>query len=99
MEEVLEMGVLTRRNRTITFRVSVEEYEALREFCCSVGARSISDFARAAVHEVMGSKHTGLYPLLSQVRQLVRQQGELSDKVTELSGRLDDRGCYSKTDK
>lgn len=83
------MGILTRRDRIVTFRVSAEEYQALRDYCCSVGARSVSDFARAAVYEVMGSTQTGVNPLLDQIRVLAREHGELTRKVSELSGRLD----------
>jgi hypothetical protein len=43
------MPVLKRRHRTVTFRVSSEEYEALERACITLGSRSISDFARSAV--------------------------------------------------
>jgi hypothetical protein len=39
----------SRRSRLVTFRVSSEEYEQLLTSCISVGARSMSDFARASV--------------------------------------------------
>lgn len=42
------ISVLKPRSRTVTFRVSAEEYGALTDACVSSGARSISDFARAA---------------------------------------------------
>jgi hypothetical protein len=42
------MPVLKRRSRTVSFRLSEEEYETMRERCISQGARSISDFARKA---------------------------------------------------
>lgn len=90
------MGVLTRRNRIVTFRVSAEEYQTLRDYCCSVGARSVSDFARAAVYEVMGAPQNGCNPLLNQIRLLAQEHGELTRKISELSGRLDARERYSE---
>lgn len=43
------MPVLKRRHRTVTFRLSTEEYEVLERSCIALGSRSISDFARSAV--------------------------------------------------
>ena len=42
------MPVLRPRNRLVIFRVSDEEYEALRTAYAGHGARSMSDFARSA---------------------------------------------------
>jgi 50S ribosomal subunit-associated GTPase HflX len=41
------MSILKRRIRTVSFRLSKEEYDVMQERCISEGARSISDFARA----------------------------------------------------
>ena len=43
------MAVLKPRSRTVTFRVSTEEFLALMESCQNSESRSVSDFARAAV--------------------------------------------------
>jgi hypothetical protein len=40
------MSILKRRTRTVSFRLSQEEYDVMQERCISEGARSISDFAR-----------------------------------------------------
>jgi uncharacterized protein (DUF1778 family) len=42
------MPVLKRRSRIVSFRLSQEEYDALKDTCVAQGARSISDFARSA---------------------------------------------------
>src|SRR5436309_5887294 len=42
------MPVLKRRSRIVSFRLSQEEYDALKDTCVAEGARSISDFARSA---------------------------------------------------
>lgn len=43
------MSVFRVRNRLVNFRVTDEEYERLRSASLASGARSLSDFARAAV--------------------------------------------------
>jgi hypothetical protein len=41
------MPNLKRRTRTVSFRLSQEEYQVIQDRCISEGARSISDWARA----------------------------------------------------
>lgn len=43
------MAVFRPRTRLVNFRLSEEEYQQLKESCASSGARSVSDYARAAV--------------------------------------------------
>lgn len=43
------MPVYHPRTRLVNFRLSEEEFEVLQQTCARSGARSISDFARAAV--------------------------------------------------
>jgi hypothetical protein len=45
--------VFKRRNRLISFRLSEEEYESLRSLCVTEGARSVSDYARSTLCQVM----------------------------------------------
>jgi hypothetical protein len=47
------MSVIKRKNRMISFRLSDEEYDALRTVCQSHGVRSLSDFARLAIENLM----------------------------------------------
>ena len=44
----MKNSLLKARSRTVNFRVTQEEYEALRNACIAHGARCISDFAREA---------------------------------------------------
>jgi hypothetical protein len=71
------MGVLKRRTRLISFRLSNEEYEALLATTAEQGARSISDFSRAALCQALKGKSSDLrlerggeFP--SQVRDLIK---------------------------
>jgi hypothetical protein len=70
------MVVLKRRSRLVTFRVSAEEYDDLTRSCVQCGARSVADFARAAV--------------LLKVQMLRTPAGNLSGDLTTLSKGLRD---------
>lgn len=52
---VRTMPVFKPRNRLVNFRLSEEEFEKLRASCALTGARSLSDFARAAVMRSVGA--------------------------------------------
>ncbi len=43
------MPVYHPRTRLVNFRLSEDEYKFLKETCARSGARSVSDYARAAV--------------------------------------------------
>jgi hypothetical protein len=43
------MTLFSSRKKLVTFRVTEEEYEALKNFCITKGVRSISELTRQAV--------------------------------------------------
>jgi len=43
------LPVYRPRTRLVNFRLSEDEYELLKQTCARSGARSVSDYARAAV--------------------------------------------------
>lgn len=43
------MPVFRPRTRLVNFRLSEDEYQLLKDTCARSGARSVSDYARAAV--------------------------------------------------
>lgn len=47
------MTVLKPRSRTISVRLSEEEYSALRRLCSASGARSVSDLTRDAMRVLL----------------------------------------------
>jgi hypothetical protein len=63
------------RDKMISFRLSARDYERVREFRVARGARSISELARTAVSELIGS--------LAQP-----SDGALEGRVHELEGQL-----------
>ena len=89
--------VFKRRNRLISFRLSEEEYESLRALCVTEGARSVSDYARSALCQVMTHGNGNGYDeirdngvSLSSDRQpatqnLIDSMQKLSDVIARLS--------------
>jgi hypothetical protein len=47
------MSTSSKRVRSVSFRVSDEEYEALKDLHVAAGASSISDFTRSAVNKLL----------------------------------------------
>jgi hypothetical protein len=88
------MGVLKRRTRVISFRLSDEEYQALLQITAAQGARSISDFSRTVVFQALMGNSSPLYleqehAFLSQVRDLIKSMQELGSVIATLLGQLE----------
>lgn len=47
--------MMKRKTRTICFRVSEEDYQALQGCCAANGGRSVSDLARCAVRQFLAN--------------------------------------------
>lgn len=78
------MAVLKRRYRLVTFRVHSEEYELLTKACMDSGARSISEFSRAAVlRKVQQTEH-------ERPGTLTGDLATLSDRLAELDAALEE---------
>jgi len=87
------MGMLKRRTRLVSFRLSDEEYERVQGACVAEGARSISEFARAALqrtatnpvkHATFDEGHpveTRTQELIETMRELTRQLGQLNSLI------------------
>lgn len=70
----------------VNFRLLEEEYEVLKKICLTEGARSISDFARAAVCDAMGTcSKPAAEPLDVWVRNLDARVQELECAVKRLT--------------
>jgi uncharacterized protein (DUF1778 family) len=78
------MVVLKRRYRLVTFRVHSEEYELLTKACLDSGARSISEFSRAAVLQKVQQTEQ------SRPGTLTGDLATLSDKLADLDAALED---------
>jgi hypothetical protein len=78
------MVVLKRRYRLVTFRVHAEEYELLTKACMDSGARSISEFSRAAVLQKVQQTEN------ARPGTLTGDLATLSDRLAELDSALED---------
>ena len=78
------MAVLKRRYRLVTFRVHSEEYDLLTQACMDSGARSISEFSRAAVlRKIQLTEH-------ERPGTLTGDLATLSDRLAELDVALEE---------
>jgi hypothetical protein len=81
------MPVLVKRSKMVSVRLSHDEFEELKEVCEALGARSISDLARTAMHRLMNSGHTAeVSGLEAQVNMLGEKVARLQRELAELRG-------------
>lgn len=73
-----------RRSRLVTFRVSADEYENLSQTCISQGARSMSDFARAAVLQNAQASRTPNATLRGDLVTISRKLSDLDTLLTDV---------------
>jgi hypothetical protein len=70
------MAVIKPRNRTLIFRLTQEEYQSLQS--ASLGARSLSDYARTKLLEPVEARP--IYSELTELRSSVSRLAELIEK-------------------
>jgi len=80
------MAIYSPRTRLVNFRLSEDEYQTLKEAAIRQGARSISDFARAAIlnsvaHPIKEANNLDL-------AGLDRKVSEIQGTVERISGYL-----------
>jgi hypothetical protein len=80
--------MIDRRSKMVSFRLSGDEYQAYREACATVGVRSLSELARAAMQHLIASRPNG-NSLDDQVRELRHQVLQLSREVEHIARRVD----------
>jgi hypothetical protein len=74
----------TRKNRIISLRLSEEEYESLKSRYAAHGVRSLSEFARDAMHRMLGDPMNGA-DIENRVQALGGKLAVLEDEVTRVS--------------
>ncbi len=85
------MSVIRRKTRTISIRLSDDEYGALRTVCESQGARSLSDFARLAIESlIIGGGPQSHTAVQSRLDALNSRVDVLDLAVERLAGILED---------
>jgi hypothetical protein len=81
------------RARSISIRLSLEEFSALEKYCVASGARSISDLARSAICSLLNRAHeeSALTVTVHEHSALVKSlQGKIEQLTAEI-GLLKDR--------
>ena len=77
------MAILKPRTKIVTFRVAEDEFEQLKSLSVAEGARSLSDYTRAAVCNV-ASRPARDVELYARVRKLDGKVEEIERAVKEL---------------
>ncbi len=75
----------TRKNRIISLRLSEEEYESLKSRYASCGVRSLSEFARDAMHRMLGDDPPDGSDIENRVQALDGKLALLESEVSRLS--------------
>jgi hypothetical protein len=79
------MAVLKPRSRSISIRLSEEEFLTLKQLCSVTGARSVSDLTRDAMRMILnGADRDDVITL--RLDELRTQLKHLNRKIDELTG-------------
>jgi len=78
------LPVLKKRSRLVSFRLPADQYEALRGFCASTGARSVSDFTRTAVLQEMKKQSSPSSIWAQDLAELGHQLDDLDQALSEM---------------
>jgi hypothetical protein len=81
------MSVLKPRNRLVYFRISEEEFQKVARMCQAEGARSLSDFARSAMHRRLQADggETGDTALAAKLKLIDQIICDLNQKLEQLN--------------
>lgn len=80
------MTVYQRRRRTVSFRMSDEEYKSLQKISEARGARSLSDYARSATFRLMATDARTIdAPVLDRVQILLRWIDDTHRELRQLA--------------
>jgi uncharacterized protein (DUF1778 family) len=82
------MSLLRGRARTLTFRVSAEEYDLLAKACVTAGTRSLSEFARSAIFDKVEALSSRSLVLNRDLNTLASQLGGLDEALREARSRI-----------
>jgi len=83
------MPVYRPRTRTISFRLSENEYAELRTMSIAHGSRSLSDFARWTVRRSLGANPLGSHGVEAHVRELRDKTEQIDRELGRLMRLMD----------
>lgn len=80
-----------RRTKTLSIRISEDEYETLKAFYSSSGTRNVSAIAREALRRLVQDQAEPENDIESALRSLDQRLGALQGKVSSLSRTVAER--------
>jgi hypothetical protein len=83
------MPATIRKSRTISLRLSEREFEALKSLYAANGAKSISEFIRAAMQPLIAEPSPNGHALELKVQEIDGKLNILDGEVARLSQLLD----------
>lgn len=93
------MAVLKPKTRMISFRLSEEEYEHLRENSLNQGAHSVSDYARSILRRLMAGENGFKHPLVeARINQLDSKMQELDRELRRLLRLVEHRDLHPRSE-
>jgi predicted DNA-binding protein len=81
----------TRRTKTLSVRISEDEYETLKAFYSSSGTRSVSAIAREALRRLVQNRADPESDVETALRSLDQRLGVLQGTVSSLSRAVAER--------
>jgi hypothetical protein len=82
------MTLVASRKKLVTFRVTMEEYEALRGLCISRRARSISELTRGAVLQQLSTETLPRSAAPEDLVTLISVLEQIDDELRHIRGRI-----------
>jgi hypothetical protein len=82
------MTLLTSRNKLVSFRLSAEEYEALKNYCVARKVRSISELARESILQHVYADDSKRNLVSTDLVTLASSFEEIDVALKALSGRI-----------
>jgi len=82
------MPLFSSRKKLVTYRLSLEEYEAVRSLCISRGVRSISELTRDAVLQQLSTDRISRNIASGNLISLMSALEQIDVLIKDLSGRI-----------
>jgi hypothetical protein len=96
------MTLCSSRKKLVTFRLTVEEYEALKDLCIAKGVRSISELTRDAVLQHLSADRQSqtfgsgdLVTLISALESIDEAIKDLGVRISDVFGPTGKRSLSS----
>jgi hypothetical protein len=82
------MTLFSTRKKLVTFRLTLEEYQALKGLCLTKGVRSISELTRDAVLQQLTADRPSRSLVSGDLVTLISALEHIDDALLDLSGRI-----------